>query len=153
MRWREQRESTNIEDRRGLGPVDAGTGIGLGGIVLVLIVSFLTGTNPLALLNMVETVQEVTSPPEVELPAPTGPPADELGKFAAVVLADTEDTWKAIFNPKSGRSLCPTPIAGQIVQLSRRRMMTARSPQASRSNGRAFIRAFHDIRREELALN
>ncbi|MGH7231629.1 MAG: KPN_02809 family neutral zinc metallopeptidase [Nitrospiraceae bacterium] len=103
MRWGGRRESINVEDRRGFGPVGTGTGIGLGGLVLVLVVSFLTGTNPLTLLNMVETVQETTSPPAVESPAPTGAPSDELGKFASVVLADTEDTWKAIL-PKLGRS-------------------------------------------------
>ena len=100
MRWGGHRESINVEDRRSLGPVGLGGGIGLGGIVLVLVVSFLTGTNPLALLNMVETVQQV-APPEAESPAPTGPPTDELGKFASVVLADTEDTWKAIL-PRAG---------------------------------------------------
>ncbi|MER3423240.1 MAG: flagellar biosynthesis protein FlgM [Nitrospiraceae bacterium] len=86
MRWGGHRESTNLEDRRGLGLGGAGVGIGLGGILLVLIVSVLTGVNPLALLNMVETA----------------PPTDELGRFAAVVLADTEETWKAML-PKLGQ--------------------------------------------------
>jgi len=94
MRWGSRRESINIEDRRRLGPAGAGAGIGLGGILLVLLVSFLTGTNPLALLNLVETVQDVSSPPPAS--GPTGPPSDELGRFAAVVLADTEDTWRQL---------------------------------------------------------
>jgi predicted metalloprotease len=102
MRWGGHRESINVEDRRGLGPVGTGTSIGLGSIVLVLVVSFLTGTNPLVLLNMVDSVQDVTSPPGAELPAPAGAPSDELGRFASVVLADTEDTWQAIL-PKMGR--------------------------------------------------
>jgi predicted metalloprotease len=101
MRWGGQRESTNIEDRRGMGPVGIGSGLGVGGIVLVLVVSFLTGTNPLVLLNMVESVQEGSSP-VADSPGQTGPPKDELGRFAAVVLADTEDTWKALL-PKLGR--------------------------------------------------
>ena len=101
MRWGGQRESGNIEDRRGMGPVGAG-GIGIGGLLFVLVVSYLTGTNPLTLLNMVETVQEVSSPSEAESPAPTGPPTDRLGKFAAVVLADTEDTWQDLL-PKLGQ--------------------------------------------------
>ena len=101
MRWGGQRESGNIEDRRGMGPVGAG-GIGIGGLLFVLVVSYLTGTNPLALLNMVETVQEVSSPSGAESPAPTGPPTDTLGKFAAVVLADTEDTWRDLL-PKLGK--------------------------------------------------
>jgi predicted metalloprotease len=101
MRWGGQRESANIEDRRGMGPVGIGSGLGVGGIVLVLVVSFLTGTNPLVLLNMVENVQQETSP-VADSPGQTGPPTDELGRFAAVVLADTEDTWKALL-PKLGR--------------------------------------------------
>jgi uncharacterized protein len=102
MRWGGQRESENVEDRRGLGPIGSGVGIGAGGILLVLIVSFLTGTNPLTLLNMIETVQQPSSP-STGSPAATGHPTDELGKFASVVLADTEDTWKAVL-PKMGRS-------------------------------------------------
>ncbi len=101
MRWGGQRESGNIEDRRGMGPVGAG-GLGIGGILFVLVVSYLTGTNPLTLLNLVENVQTVSTP-ETDSPAPTGPPADKLGKFAAVVLADTEDTWQDLM-PKLGRS-------------------------------------------------
>jgi predicted metalloprotease len=101
MRWGGQRESGNIEDRRGMGPVGAG-GIGIGGILFVLVVSYLTGTNPLTLLNMVETVQEVSPRSGAESPTPTGPPTDRLGKFAAVVLADTEDTWQGLL-PRLGK--------------------------------------------------
>jgi uncharacterized protein len=101
MRWGGQRESGNIEDRRGMGPVGAG-GIGIGGILFVLVVSYLTGTNPLTLLNMVETVQEVSPRSGAESPTPTGPPTDRLGKFAAVVLADTEDTWQSLL-PRLGK--------------------------------------------------
>ncbi len=100
MRWGGQRESGNIEDRRGMGPV-RGAGIGLGGIVLVLAVSFMTGTNPLQILNMLNGIEEVTAPPAAQTEGPTGPPSDKLGRFASVVLADTEDTWKALL-PKVG---------------------------------------------------
>ena len=101
MRWQGQRESQNIEDRRGMGAARSGAGIGLGGLVLVLAVSFLTGTNPLTLLNLLTGVQEVTGPAEPDHPGPTGAPSDHLGKFASVVLADTEDTWRALL-PQMG---------------------------------------------------
>ena len=74
MRWEGQRESRNIEDRRGMGAARPGVGLGLGGIVLVLAVSFLTGTNPLTLLNMLNGVQEITTPVEPERSGPTGAP-------------------------------------------------------------------------------
>ncbi len=91
------------EDRRSLGPVGLGGGIGIGGIVLVLAVSFLTGTNPLQILNMIGGIQDISVPSEADAPTPTGAPGDQLGKFASVILADTEDTWRALF-PKMGRN-------------------------------------------------
>ncbi len=103
MRWNGQRESPNIEDRRGMGAARSGAGLGLGGLVLVLAVSYLTGTNPLTLLNLLNGVHEITVPQEPDRSLPTGAPRDELGRFAAIVLADTEDTWRALL-PRMGRN-------------------------------------------------
>jgi len=103
MRWEGQQESQNVEDRRGMGPsrVRGVGGLGLGGIVLVLAVSYFTGTNPLALLEMLGGIQNM-SPESSQDTEPTGPPSDELGKFASVVLADTEQTWGQLL-PALGR--------------------------------------------------
>ncbi len=102
MRWEGQRESNNIEDRRGMGPARVGSvgGLGIGGIVLVLAVSYFTGTNPLTLINMLSGVQSMTESSAPSEPAPTGAPRDQLGKFASVVLADTETTWKQLLGPE-----------------------------------------------------
>ena len=51
MKWEGGRRSTNIEDRRGLGVGTIGGG-GIGMLLIVLAVSCITGTNPLALLQM-----------------------------------------------------------------------------------------------------
>ncbi|HTL60191.1 MAG TPA: neutral zinc metallopeptidase [Nitrospira sp.] len=101
MRWQGQRESENIEDRRGFGPASIGGigGLGIGGIVLVLAVSYFTGINPLALIDLMSGIQSTTETP---IEGPTGPVKDELGRFASVVLADTEDTWQQLL-PKTGR--------------------------------------------------
>ena len=101
MRWEGQRESSNIEDRRGMGPARVGSvgGLGIGGIVLVLAVSYFTGTNPLTLINMLSGVQSMTESSAPSESAPTGAPSDQLGKFASVVLADTETTWKQLLGP------------------------------------------------------
>jgi predicted metalloprotease len=45
------------------------------------------------MLNGVQSMPESSAPSES---APTGSPSDQLGKFAAVVLADTETTWKGL---------------------------------------------------------
>jgi len=93
MRWEGGRRSTNIEDRRGLGAGTIGAG-GIGTLLLVLAVSCLTGTNPLALLNMVEE-----SAPQQTQSVPTGAPSnDPAAEFIAVVLADTEETWGRVFS-------------------------------------------------------
>ncbi len=101
MRWEGQRESSNIEDRRGMSPARVGSvgGLGIGGIVLVLAVSYFTGTNPLTLINMLSGVQSMTESSAPSESAPTGAPSDQLGKFASVVLADTETTWKQLLGP------------------------------------------------------
>ncbi|MCB1033673.1 MAG: neutral zinc metallopeptidase, partial [Acidobacteria bacterium] len=109
MRWRGRRESTQVEDRRGRGPIPrAGVGLGCGGIVLVILFSLITGQDPLQLLEMVGGSGQ---------PAPQGPtagsggqPQDELGKFASVVLADTEDTWTGIFRQMGRRYELPALV-------------------------------------------
>ena len=73
------------------GPAAAGGGIGL--LVLVGVGLFL-GVDPSALMQIVQT-QQGSAPA-----APTGQKAtleDEQSQFVAVVLADTEDTWHAVF--------------------------------------------------------
>lgn len=102
MRWEGQRESDNVEDRRGMGPARVGGvgGLGLGGIVLVLAVSYFTGINPLTLINMLSGVQSMTESSIPSEPAPIGSPDDKLGKFASVVLADTETTWRQLLGPR-----------------------------------------------------
>lgn len=100
MRWGGQRESGNIEDRRGMGPARIGGGLGIGGVVLVLVVSYFTGINPLILLNMLSGGQSMPESSGPSEPTPTGSPDDQLGKFASVVLADTETTWNQLLGPQ-----------------------------------------------------
>ena len=92
MRWEGQRESGNVEDRRGLGPAGAG-GLGLGGIVL-----YFTGINPFTLLKMLSGSQDMSASSAPDKPGP--PPNDQLGKFAAIVLADTETTWQQLLGSR-----------------------------------------------------
>jgi uncharacterized protein len=100
MRWESARQSTNIQDRRGMG---GGTMIGGGGIgmlVLVLLFSFISGRNPLELLSQVE--QTGAGPAEPSAPTGAAVENDPQARFVGAVLGDTEDTWKSIF-AKQGR--------------------------------------------------
>lgn len=95
MRWESGRRSSNIEDRRGMrvgGPVGIG---GIGTILVVLLISFVTGQNPLQLLQLVNSAPSSSDAPvEGQTGAPSGDPQAE---FVAVVLGDTEDTWTRVF--------------------------------------------------------
>jgi predicted metalloprotease len=101
MRWQDRRASTNVEDRRGMRvPGGRPVGLGCGGLLLVIVVTVLLGGDPMQILQMLGGMESAS----VDQPAPgsandgaTGAPSDELGRFAAVVLADTEDTWTALF--------------------------------------------------------
>ncbi|MEZ5290406.1 MAG: neutral zinc metallopeptidase [Vicinamibacterales bacterium] len=110
MRWEDQRRSENVEDRRGMRVRGGlGGGVGLGTVVVVLIVSWLTGANPLTLLQMAGGVGGGGSAPVQE--APTGAPTDDpQAEFAAVVLASTEDAWTRVFQQSGERYAPPTLV-------------------------------------------
>jgi predicted metalloprotease len=92
MRWRDERESDQIEDRRGMQASRGGVALGGGGLLLLLAISWFTGQNPLDLLQAVTGPQSsVEEPGQV---VPRGVPGDEEGRFASVVLASTEDVWE-----------------------------------------------------------
>jgi predicted metalloprotease len=88
--------SSNVEDRRGQRFGGRGLiGGGIGTLVLVVIGMFF-GIDPRVILGLADTVQQVQAP--AEAPAgKVGAPADEMGRFVSVVLADTEQTWNTLF--------------------------------------------------------
>lgn len=81
-------------------------GLGIGGLVLLLAISYMTGQNPADLLS---GLGQGGAPGGVEQPA--GPPAnDEATRFMRVVLADTEETWTAIFREQGQQYEPPTLV-------------------------------------------
>jgi predicted metalloprotease len=93
MLWQGRRESENIEDERGSGGGRrVAVGGGIGGVILV-VAYLLLGGDPQALLDSDQTQSQVSANRQVNSNAPR----DEATKFVAVVLADTEDAWKAVF--------------------------------------------------------
>jgi len=95
---RTEGQSSNVEDRRGMGRGGRGlVGGGLGMIILVVIGMFF-GIDPRVLLGLagtVETVQQQVAPQKIE--GKQGPVSDPLGAFVAGVLLDTEKTWNTLF--------------------------------------------------------
>lgn len=114
MRWRDQRKSTNVEDRRGMG--GKGLAIGGGGIgILILAVGvFLCGGDPGSLLRQTPT-QEI-QPTQNQPQAKRGGTEDELKQFASAVLGSTEDVWNDVFQQNGLRYREPTLVLfnGQV---------------------------------------
>ena len=107
MKWEGNRESSNVEDRRGdgstggsggggLGGLMGGRSIGIGTIVVALLGGWAFGINPITILNVLSG----TGPPaqiQQQSPVQRTPTDDRMGKFVSTVLADTEDVWKDVF--------------------------------------------------------
>jgi uncharacterized protein len=98
MRWRGERQSQNIEDRRGISRGGMAIGGGLGGI-LILVIALLFGADPRQLLEQVVNERQA---PGTETSRPINPKEEELKQFVQTVLASTEDVWTDIFR-RSGR--------------------------------------------------
>jgi uncharacterized protein len=109
MRWRNGRESENVEDRRGMSiPRGAKIG-GLSGLglVAVVLIGMLLGIDPTVLLQ---------GGPEIQTPSvsvqQSGRPSvnDDQRKFVAVVLAETEDIWQEAFQKRGRNYQAPTLV-------------------------------------------
>ena len=104
MRWRRGRRSDNIEDRRGAGGRGRGLpvrGGGVGMIVIALAAAYFLGVDPSLILN--QGLQgSATSSNDTGSYTPSAE-EQQLADFISVVLADTEDTWHALFKREGGR--------------------------------------------------
>lgn len=105
MRWRGERQSTNIEDRRGFsaGRVAAGGGLGT---LLLMVLALVFGVDPRQFLE-----QAPNSPPsQVQTSRPNNPEEEELKQFVAVVLAKSEDVWTDVFRQNGRQYREPTLV-------------------------------------------
>ena len=108
MRIDGERESNNVEDRRGSGGGMMGgkRGIGIGSIVIAAIAYFVFGINPMTTLSV---VGGGGSAPVQQAPVAANS-NDPLNKFARVVMAQTEDAWTQVFK-EQGKVYKPTKLA------------------------------------------
>lgn len=96
MRWQDQRQSTNIEDRRGMrGPAIAGGGIG---ILILAVAILLCGGDPSQLLQFSAEQQQVqqTSPAANKVSS-----EDENRQFVGAIMGNLEDAWRQILPAQS----------------------------------------------------
>ena len=94
MLYKGRRQSSNIEDRRGM---STGRKVGVGGGIVTAIIALvvmLLGGDPREVLQMMETQQATTE--TVSEYQPTAH-EQELAEFVSVTLAETEDVWHKLF--------------------------------------------------------
>jgi predicted metalloprotease len=104
MRWRGERQSTNIEDRRGIGgKVAVGGGLGT---IIVLILALLFGADPSQLLEQMPS----TPSSGVQSSRPVSSEEEELKQFVGVVLAKSEDVWQNVFQQTGRQYREPTLV-------------------------------------------
>ena len=105
MKWEGNRESDNVEDRRGESTSGGGGGgfgggrLGIGSVVIALVVSYFFGINPMTVLSLLNGGSAPNSQTgQTANPQPATTPAnDRTTRFVRTVLADTEDVWGNIF--------------------------------------------------------
>ena len=106
MRWKDGRRSGNVEDRRGARLSGKAKGGGIGLLVLVLVGLFF-GIDPSLILQL---GGNATGPAVQESQYVPTEAENELADFVSVVLADTEDTWGALFTQAGGSYEEPTLV-------------------------------------------
>ena len=107
MRWRGERESSNVEDRRGMsggGRIAIGGGLGT---LVIIIIAVLLGADPRQILQQ---VPNDTAPSTSQAPRPGNAEEEELKKFVSVVLGKTEDVWQDIFRQNGKQYRDPTLV-------------------------------------------
>lgn len=110
MKWEGNRESDNVEDRRGGGGRGFGIGggsIGIGTVVIALVASYFFGIDPGTVLNILSGGESGQITSGQQAPAQHPPANDQMAKFVATVLADTEDTWTELFRASGASYVKP----------------------------------------------
>jgi len=118
MDWEKGRESDNVVDDDGSGGGRwsgggmqfGGFHIGVGGLILIVIVSLLLGRNPLEILSLL-TGGDSSAPTVQQVPLQGGEKpsteTDEEHRFVRTILGSTEDVWSEYFEANNRRYVRP----------------------------------------------
>src|SRR5215203_5564107 len=103
MRWTPGGRSGNLEDRRGGGGM--GRGLGIGGTVVVLALSLITGRNLFSDLG----VQPGVSGGSTTLSPQDSAREETQVQFVSFVLDDVQNTWQTVMQ-KAGEQYSPAKL-------------------------------------------
>lgn len=106
MKWMGRRESSNVDDRRGLSGGAIAGGGGIAGVVIYLLYTFLSGGS----VDTSEIARQVQPGSNQTLTAEQQAADEQRAKFVKVVLADTEDVWNKLFSENGSQYQEPTLV-------------------------------------------
>ncbi|HEY7290095.1 MAG TPA: neutral zinc metallopeptidase [Vicinamibacterales bacterium] len=101
MKW-ETGDRSNIEDMRGRSGGGVGVaGLGIGGFLLLLVLSWVSGTN---LFTLLDNGAPAGTDSGTAAPAQTTPEEENLVNFVDVVMNDAQDTWTQMLGSRYQRT-------------------------------------------------
>lgn len=103
MQWQGRRQSSNVEDRRGVSGGGLAIGGGVIGVIFIL-AKFLLGGGDL------NDLQQLVPPQQQEMTQEQKVAEDKEADFVKVVLADTEDVWSKLFSEMGRTYTDPTLV-------------------------------------------
>ncbi len=102
MLWQGRRESSNVEDRRGIGGGHIAAGGGIVGVIVLLITYFLGGNTDNSQLPLPNQNQPISAEEKAA--------QDQEAHFVRVVLAETEDVWPKLLQQANVTYTDPTLV-------------------------------------------
>src|SRR5262245_56000590 len=104
MKWQGREESTNVEDRRGIG-TKVGLAAGGGGLALILalVLAWVFGADPQKVMQLIGQVQQAqqgagTGQGQGEAPPrPVDPVEEQQASFTKIIFRDAEIIWEDLF--------------------------------------------------------
>ena len=114
MLWQKGRRSDNVVSSEGGGGgprrLGGGPGLGIGGIIIVFLISWALGKNPLEMLSL---LSQGDGGPAQQTQTERAPEATQTNEFVRAVLGSTEDVWSQIYRSAGGQYKQPRLVLFQ----------------------------------------
>lgn len=110
MRLDGRRESSNVEDRRRSGGLKTAGGIGIGGIIVAALMTWMSGGNIGDFLTQVVANQDQYVTEQTDTGREFTPEEEALATFSKQILAGTEDVWTEIFEANGKEYIPPKMV-------------------------------------------
>jgi predicted metalloprotease len=110
MRWEDFRTSSNVEDRRGMRVPGGAGGLGMGTLIILGLIGWAFGIDPRILIGGAEMLNRGGGGSVQQQQGREGTPQDEMGRFAAAILGNTEDVWKEVLPAQVNKQYRPPKL-------------------------------------------